>query len=79
MKGEELITYVAGIPCRVRVTHLVIRTPSSQWDEPTECEFDVLDRRSRPAPWLEAKLTRDDTARISAEIQEAARIDWRYA
>jgi hypothetical protein len=86
MKGEELSTRVAGIPCRVLVTSYRVQpalgyAADNDWDARgyTEIEFDVLDQRSRRAKWLEAKLTREDCERISAEIQEAARIDWRYA
>jgi hypothetical protein len=37
----------------------------------SESEWDVLDRRGRPAAWLERKLTDDDRQRIEQEIAEA--------
>jgi hypothetical protein len=33
----------------------------------TEFDYTVCDRRGRPAPWLEKKLTRADEARIHDE------------
>lgn len=38
-----------------------------------ECEFNVLDRKSCPAKWLEAKLTADDVDRINHEALEVYR------
>lgn len=57
--------FVDGIPCCVGVTHYLRVQGSGNWNAPsdldyhgyTELEFDVLDRRGRPAPWLERKLT----------------------
>ena len=37
-----------------------------------ESEFEVLDRRGNPAPWLERKLTEQITADIENEIAERA-------
>jgi hypothetical protein len=39
------------------------------WYGYTECEFDILDRRGRPAPWLERKATDADRERITEEIE----------
>lgn len=36
----------------------------------TDSEWTVCDRRGRPAPWLDRKLTADDKARIEQEIEE---------
>jgi hypothetical protein len=40
----------------------------------TECEFDILDRRGRPAPWLERKASDEDRQRIEQEITEQLEI-----
>lgn len=68
---------VAGIPCRIEITYFnqVKGDPttwSSDWDYYgyTEIEFDVLDRRGRPAPWLERKLTDAMKLAINEEIEE---------
>lgn len=74
----EIETRVAGIPCIVGVTHFESVRGSfsyhaaSDWDYHgyIECEFTVCDRRGRPAPWLERKLTSEDISRIDAEIAE---------
>jgi hypothetical protein len=34
----------------------------------TEIDFDVLDRRGRPAPWIERKMDDADTRAIEQEI-----------
>lgn len=82
-KGDsrmEIETRVAGIPCIARVTHYFRQAPhrgsahtcDSDLDYYgyTECEFDILDRRGRPAPWLERKATDKDRQRIEQEITE---------
>lgn len=69
----------------VRVTHFVEVKPwrgpastcPSDWDYYgyTEMDWFVCDRRGRPAPWLERKLTDNDRQRIEDEIAEAHRHD----
>ena len=69
-----MLTTISGIPCRVEVTHYHRQKANDQADNPddyhgyVEVEFDVLDRRGRPAPWLEKKLSADDNRRIEAEL-----------
>lgn len=72
----EIESRVAGIPCIIGVTYFDSAEGSydynaaSDWDYHgyVECEFDVCDRRGRRAPWLERKLSEEDTARIEREI-----------
>lgn len=72
-------THVQGIPCQVKVTYHTPYRPARTYGPPEHCypeepgdlDFDVLDRRGRPAPWLERKLTPDDEERIGAELLEA--------
>ena len=72
----EIETRVAGIPCIVGVTSFVrVRGSSNRnaasdldYHGYTECEFAVCDRRGRPAPWLERKLTESESNRIESEI-----------
>lgn len=75
----EIESRVAGIPCLIGVSHFdCVRgsysyNAASDWDYYgySESEWDVLDRRGRPAAWLERKLTDDDRQRIEQEIAEA--------
>ena len=75
----EIESRVAGIPCLIGVSHFVCVRGSYSYNEAsdmdyygyTEIEWDVLDRRGRPAAWLERKLTDDDRQRIEQEIEEA--------
>lgn len=74
----EIETRVAGIPCIVGVTYFESVRGSysyhaaSDWDYHgyTEAEWEVLDRRGRPAPWLAKKLSDKDESRIEKEISE---------
>ena len=59
-------TTVAGIPCQCEVLYYHPARPmkifgSGKGDceppEPEEFEFQLLDRKGYPAPWLENKLT----------------------
>ena len=70
----EIETTVAGIPCIIGVTEYSSvagdSRADSDWDYYgyTECDWQVLDRRGRPAPWLAKKLTSKIEAAIEAEI-----------
>jgi hypothetical protein len=73
-------TRIAGIPCQVEVGHF-FRQPAlgpradSDWDcyGYTDLEFEVLDRRGRPAPWLRKKVTEADELAIGDAIADAYR------
>jgi hypothetical protein len=75
----EIESRVAGIPCIIRVTYFESVRGSYSYNAPsdmdyygyTESEWEVLDRRGRPAAWLERKLTDADRSRIDQEIEEA--------
>jgi hypothetical protein len=71
---------VKGIPCWVKVNFYHDTPPwrgpihrcDSDWDYygNTEIDFNILDRRGRPAPWLEAKLSDADRTALESEIIE---------
>jgi hypothetical protein len=68
----EIETRVCGIPCIVRVTYWEPYVPAKLYGHPDSWypeeggygEWEILDRNSRPAPWLEVKMTRKDIAEI---------------
>jgi len=72
----EIESKIAGIPCLIQVDRCDVVKGSFRYDAPsdwdyhgyTEVEFTVLDRGGYPAPWLERKMTDDDTDRIESEI-----------
>lgn len=73
-----LDTRIAGIPCQVQLTHYFEQPAEGYWADNdqdargyVECEFIALDRRGRRAPWLDAKTTPADIARIRRELREA--------
>lgn len=67
-------TRIAGIPCIVETTYIsTVRAnhrADSDWDYTgySELEWVVLDKRGRPAPWLQRKVTDEDEERIQEEI-----------
>jgi hypothetical protein len=72
-------TRVCGIPCQARSGYssfkkgaysLQAETPDEYYGH-SEVEFEVLDRRGRPAPWLTRKLSVEDTDRIESELIDA--------
>lgn len=75
----ELSTHICGIPCMVEFTVHGKYVPARIWADPNDCyeaqypeiEFTVCDRRGRPAPWLEKKMTDSDKERIDTEIEES--------
>jgi hypothetical protein len=74
----EIETRVAGIPCIIGVVDYSStsgsynRNAASDWDYYgySESEWEVCDRRGRPAPWLTRKLTSKIEAAIESEIAE---------
>lgn len=79
---EVIESSVAGIPCLIGVSTYLHVKGSFSYHAPSdldyygyeEIEFDVLDRKGYAAPWLERKLTDDDTARIEESISEHYRM-----
>lgn len=75
----EIESTVAGIPCLIGVTEFSSVRGSYSYNAPsdmdyygyTESDWEVLDRRGRPATWLERKLSDADRSRIEREIEEA--------
>lgn len=74
----EFASNVCGIPCIIQVTYYepyrqAYVSGPPEYCYPAEggyCEWDVLDRRGRPAAWLERKLTSSERSRIDKEIFE---------
>ena len=73
----EFETKVAGIPCMIGVIRFDSEAGSYSHNAPsdvdyygyTESEWDLLDRRGRPAPWLDRKLTREMVEQVEREIK----------
>ena len=61
-------TYLAGVPCQIAVSNFHRIKGSYSYNAPsdldyygyTDYDYEVLDRRGRPAPWLERKVSADD-------------------
>lgn len=61
-------TRLAGIPCQIAVANFKRVKGSYSYNAPsdldyygyTDYDYEVLDRRGRPAPWLERKVSADD-------------------
>lgn len=74
----EIESRVSGIPCLIGVTEYSGIKGSYSYNAPsdldyygyTEVDFDVLDRRGRPAAWLERKLDKDERADIEYLIAD---------
>lgn len=61
---------VQGIPCLVRVDHFKLHAAGELASYACfESAFTVLDRKGYKAPWLSAKLTREEADRIREEIE----------
>jgi hypothetical protein len=72
-------TRVQGIPCHAELLHYSPGSPGYISGPPESCyeseqeewEYRILDRRGRPAPWLEAKVTDDDREQIESDFIKA--------
>ena len=67
---------VQGIPCLIDITNFKVvpansRCTDSDWDYYgyEELEYVICDRRGRPAPWLERKVTDGDRDKIRQDIE----------
>ena len=73
---SEFETRVCGIPCIVRVKYYEVYIPAKVSGPPEHCypeeggegEWEILDRRGKPAPWLERKMTPADDDQLNREI-----------
>ena len=68
---------ISGIPCLIDPTYVFTQNalgPSCDSDMDcygySEIEFTVCDRRGRPAPWLEKKMTKKEEEKIETLILE---------
>ena len=78
MYTDQFDHSISGIPCQIGVTHFFRQAPwrgsahtcpsSDDYYGITEMEYDVLDRRGRPAEWLERKMTYADRESIEEAI-----------
>jgi hypothetical protein len=74
----EFETRVCGIPCIVRVLSWDSYTPAYISGPPENCypaeggegEWEILDTRGRPAPWLERKMKTEDYVKLDEEVFE---------
>jgi hypothetical protein len=72
----EFESRVCGIPCIIRVKYWEVYFPAQVSGPPERCypeeggegDWEILDRRGRPAPWLERKMTPNDHDRLDREI-----------
>jgi hypothetical protein len=75
---DQIEIRIAGIPALAGITHFVHVPPfsgsshmcdsSDDYYGYTEVEWDVLDRKGRPAPWLEKKLTAKEKFQIETDL-----------
>ena len=69
-------TKVAGIPCQCQVLYYQAGKPAyiegppenATEAEPEEFEYEILDRKGRPAMWLQKKITPADDERLLEEF-----------
>lgn len=74
----EIDARVAGIPCQIGVTQFERHAGSMSYNAPsdldfygyTEMDYEILDRRGRPAAWLERKLDKSERSDIEYLISD---------
>lgn len=73
---SDFDTRVCGIPCIVRVTYWEPYIPAKVSGPPEYCypaeggcgDWEILDTRGRPAPWLEKKMTDADMREVDSFV-----------
>lgn len=74
----ELETRVCGIPCIVAILSWERFVPAKTYGPPESCypeeggcgEWEIRDRRGRPAAWLERKMSEGDRQHIDELVFE---------
>lgn len=79
---NKIVMRIAGVPCLIGVTGYLYQPPckghpstcASDWDYYgyEEIEWEILDRRGKPAPWLDRKLSPADRGEITRALLERA-------
>lgn len=72
---------IAGIPCKIDIVRFEHKAPNYSYSAETDLDFygytiidyRVLDRRGRPAPWLERKLDERERDALELHITEVIR------
>ena len=71
---DKIETRISGIPCLIGVTSYgrpAYTAGAPENCDPGDCaEYDVLDMRGRPAPWIVQKMKMADDTRILELIDE---------
>lgn len=64
----EIDARVCGIPCLIGV--ISYTSEPQTWTDPgcEDFEYEILDSRGRPAPWLERKMGDKDRLAVEEEI-----------
>jgi len=73
---SQFTSTVSGIPCLVRVLEWEPCVSASLHSDPSFChpgdggtgEWEILDRKGRPAAWLTKKLTKAEVERLEQEV-----------
>ena len=71
-------TRVNGIPCQCSVVKFTSPIPAT-FDDPSEgseFEFDLLDSRGKPAPWLEKYITPEVSQQLFEDFQVMQSADY---
>ena len=82
----EIEHRVAGIPCLIGVIDYTSVKGSYSYNAPsdmdyhgyTECDWEILDRRGRPAPWLQRKVDAKEEDAINEAINREMESDYEY-
>lgn len=72
----DIKTHISGIPCVIRVISWEPYVTADIGGPPERCypaeggygDWEVLDRRGKPARWLARKITKQDEIRIEQEV-----------
>jgi hypothetical protein len=75
---NDFSTRVCGIPCLVRVMYWERYRPAKVSGPPEHCyteeggwgEWEILDTKGRPAPWLEKKMSDTDRQQVDTFLFE---------
>jgi len=72
------IRVLGGLPAIARVHNFLPYIPAC-WHHPAEggeVEWELLDRRGKPAEWLEKRMSNEERQRIDQEVYERCADDY---
>lgn len=66
--AHDYETRICGIPAIVKISYLGHHDVGHCLCSVPDFEYEICDRRGRPAPWLQRKMSQEEVSELESEI-----------